>query len=613
MPLPHPGGPKYSDAGHSCALLVQSCRRLRRNASAPAVVHALARGVQQHALVPLEYSCADAISNPSFANRKNELVESMLVDLLPSLGILIAVAESNSSCISAAVLSCAAEQFYRVQRGSPAIAVITSIWRDVFAAYSIHIRQWLQDGTVHDGSNDFFICRDPTGVHASNPGMPPGHAFYVAYDRLPSFVSRASADRIFFAGNVVNCIKRYGHQLHEREKSSRAPLRPPTDHESALLLATFKRMTANGSSICLALEAGSIAWRNSASLRMSRLISEAGVERYIRALRGYLLLGNELFWRSFFDRLRPVRHMMRSEMSKEEVEAANRSLLHIVESSLGDTDTDARIPCILTLSVGQDGLLAPSFEIPFPASAIIAPSAGSYSEVFSVIFAVRRVALELERCYAILASELKKLGRSSACRDADADADADVDADVDVDVDIARQQFLRKCVLLRMRMGRFIQAFDDYLQADVFETSYRVLLREVGDAFARGGALLFDQIVGLHAHAVCAWVSQSLAGVNPVQRRLDAICECCLSLCELVSGVVEGRDVMDWREGGRIESIFDQNADLLLRVVSCLQGKAGSTKVSSLLLRLDWYRRFLGENSESRCRQEDLRVFSNIT
>lgn len=577
MVVHHPGGPHCARGSRSCFLVSQSCRRIRRDESASPVAHAVARAIQYHAISPYQASCAK-IHGGLFvlAVGPHAVAESSWLELGPLLRDLLAAAESSSEdvCVGAAILSRGAEQFHLVQRTSLARPVLCNVWHDAFAAYSVHLQVWLEDGTVRDGCNDFFISWDQD---ESCPLVPSGqlvHRYHCEYDRLPSFVSRASADRIFFAGNVVNCVKRYILEpgLGGAPFVSDSWKNPALDSDPPLC-ATLHRMATTGSGIGLALEAASILWRDRASVTMSRLIPAENIRVYFRSLRAYLLLGNELFWRAFFKRLRPVRHMLHSDMEEHQIEAGNRALAHIFESSLAETETNSGIPCILALTVRPDGQLAPSFDIPFPSSSVVAPSAKEYSDLFAVTFAVRRVALELDRCYGLIVGEIKKLKQQ--CRDV---ADS---------FNIRRRNFLLKCLFLRMRMGHFIHGFDNYLQADVFELSFRHLLRDLESAYTLCEGHEFDRLVSSHSRAVSLWISQSLASVVAVQRRLDEICESCLGLCELVGAFIE-RNEVGGHEARRIEAVFEQNVVLLLRVVSSLQGRCGSTQVSSLLLRLDW-------------------------
>jgi hypothetical protein len=608
MPSRHAAGPAHDRAGEFCVRVGAACRHVRRDGSASPLAHALARAVQHHALSPYMRSCAAAAADPSRADARHEKVEGDWLELTPSLDRLVSAASgARETASAAAVLSCIAAELHGVPRGSHASGVINALWRDVFAAYAAHLTQWLEGGTVHDAAGDFFICRDVDGAREARPGMPPGHTFYVDLDRLPSFVTPDIAGRVFFAGHIVNCIQRFDVKLAPSEgEACRAADESQTSrtlHEvngtvartGSLRRTAIQRMVDDGRSVGLSLEAASLFWRDAASRRLSQLMPFSSLETYLCALREYLLLGNERFWRSFFAQLRGVRHVFHADMTGTEVDAAERCLERFVETSLADADADSGVPCILRVAVGSDGQLRPHFDVPFPASAVIANSAAKYSQAFAVAFGVRRVVHELEQCYSSILAATRVLVRARG------------GLQHVTSTPPARRTLLRRCTLLRMRMSRFMQAFDDYLQADVFETGFRPLRKRVrragdaaGDAASPSSSDL-DDIVAAHTATVDGWVSQSLARSEAVQRRLDEICESCLGLCQFVERVVEGTADDEDRHGGRLELAFEQNAHLLVRVVSSLQGRVGSATVSALLLRLDWDCFYQEDRGDARC------------
>lgn len=582
----HVAGPTHTTAGILCESIVAECRRIRRDEAQSPVAHALARAVHYHAVLPFIRSTSAAAADLSCVHDKHENAESSWLDIGSSLQRVVASTSTPSQiCTAANVLSCIADEMKILRRATHTSHILNAIWQDVFASYSVHLRQWLNSGTVLDASSDFFICRNVDSAADGLSGMPPGHTFCIAYQRLPSFVTHEIAESIFFAGHVVNCFLRFDIDVHltalPAKVDSDVHRRSKGDYDAcgrrSCVDTAIHHIAGSGADVGLSVEAASIMWRSAASARMSRLMPHSSITKYLRSLREYLLLGSEQFWRAFFSHLRSMRHLLQSDMKQVEVNAAEQSLEHIVDVALADTSSNSEIPCILRFAVESDGQLSPCFDLPFPASAVITNTAGKYSQAFSVAFGVRGVVYALEQCYRSIVEALR---RPVSCDEELPNSDRTYQD---------QRFFIQKCALLRMRMSRFMQAFDDYLQVDVFETGFQWLLNQLERAEdTRGSCLVtFDAIVAAHTSTMDRWLLESFADSDAIQRRLKALFETCFGLCELTDSIISGKR-MSSHQGYRLEAAFDRNAELLIRMFAGLQGRIGSSKVSILLMKTDW-------------------------
>lgn len=134
-----------------------------------------------------------------------------------------------------------------------------------------------------------------------------------------------------------------------------------------------------------------------------------------------------------------------------------------------------------------------------------------------------------------------------------------------------------------------MQAFDDYLQVDVFETGFLSLLeqvRDIGDAKFTP-AVPFDNIVNAHAGVMDRWLLESFADMDAIQRRLHALLDACYGLCGYTEAVIDGTTDSSL-QGHRHEAAFDRNVELLVSMLSSLQGRIGGSKVGVLLMKVDW-------------------------
>lgn len=593
----HVAGPSHAAAGLACERIVALCCRIRRDDRSSPLAHALARAVHEHAVLPFARSCSAGAADLSLIDSNHELAERNWLDLLPSLHRVITIATTCAESRTAArILSCLADEMRVLPRDIDASIILNAIWRDVFASFSGHLAQWLNFGTVHDASGEFFICRNVDFPATGQAGIPPGHTFRIAYDRLPTFVSREVADSIFFAGQVMNCILRFDVDCVANEPAREVsesigiavdPLpgrrwdeRIPADQKngSSCVEAAILEMRRNGANIGLSVEAASLVWRKAASSRMSRLMPHSSIDLYLHALREYFLLGNEQFWRSFFSQLHTMRNVLKADVGALDIDAAERCIEHIVDTALADSHCNSLVPCILRFDVETDGQLSPYFDVPFPASAVIASTSGKYSQVFSVAFGVRGVVHSLERCYRSITQALRPRPgcASRVCAKLCSMSD--------------KQRIrIQQCALLRMRMSRFMQAFDDYLQVDVFETGFLSLLEHIGDVGDVNftPAVPFDNIANAHAGVMNRWLLESFADMDAVQRRLHALFDACYGLCGYTESIIDGSTDSSL-QGHRHEAAFDRNVELLVCMLSSLQGRIGGSKVGVLLMKVDW-------------------------
>lgn len=602
MPPTHPAGPLYDSADVFCDAAVVRCRALRRDPSFSPTARSIARAIQHHALADFLKARAEVAVDPSLAKAvRFAQVGSDWVGIVPHIARILASADDcqhgQAPTPAAKILTALVTETHLAPPNSSAARVLGALWSETAAPYLLHLSSWLEHGTVHDASGDFFIHRDVDAVVEA--GKPPGHAFIVDHSRLPDFVTAESAHRIFFAGNVVNCIKRFGVSA---DTEAGLPGRGLTPQPEALPMAVRPdaveyalRMPADAdlvrrmmerdgaANVDLAMEAASRVWREASAARLSRLLPFSSLAPYLCALREYLLLGNGLFWSVFFAKFRDFSVCLHSGMTQAEVEAAERGLEYVIQSSLADVESPLGAPCVLQMAVSDDGAVVPCFELPFPVSAVVADCVERYQMTSAVAFGTRRVVLELEHCYSLLAAALRSNG-SGSLKSVGGRARP---------LKSRTRTILKRCLMLRMRQSRFMQAFDDYLQVDVYESGFKPLLaltqkRVAPDSKSKGTE--FDDIRAAHLQAVAGWVSQSLASSPSVKARLDAICGTCMELCEIVRRLLDDPGQGDdWRLDG-LEASFKQNARLFVLLVGGggMQNKMGNARVASLLWRCDW-------------------------
>jgi Gamma tubulin complex component C-terminal len=615
--------PRVTRARTLCTKVAATCHIIRRDPISSAVARACARAIYVRAVHPFQASCAAEATCATSAHF--HICVNEWLDLSPVLCELTTAAASKQVS-SHSLMSHMASDFHRVPRNSQADRVFTAIWRDSLSAYSYPLQQWLLSGSLHGNPQDFFIVTTAsvvaascTSVYSHSSPLSPSpcfdtelrhhtthNAYFVDRNRLPSFISQAVADRILFVGRVSSFAISMLEEPTVVECSQRAIRK---GYDTANDFAGLDDMATCGRQVELAFESASVMWRDVAAMRLTRLIPSKHLRAHLSALRCVLLLGNDLLWRIFVANLGSFRHLFHPGMTAAQMEVADRMLERIVDASVasnvGSISTDSRETtgllqrqhCVLRLKSTTNGDLLPSIDLPFPSSAVVGNSEAKYRHVFAIAFGVRRAVLELNQCFAEILITWRSIWR-------------DVDSQSPAQRRL-KQEVLRKCSLLRTRMSGFVQAFDNYLQVDVFECGFQSVLRAVdlmdrgyfsgestsgSNGSATGSTKLravvtsgFSGAAEAHAAAIDSWVSQSLAGTDALRQRLSGVCVSCLELCEVCHDAISGHLPLQssLEAGWRIENAFMLNAGLLVRVVSNLQGRIGSSHIGLLVSRLD--------------------------
>jgi hypothetical protein len=571
-----------------------SCRRILRNQRASPQVRSMARSIQNRVLIPYQKCFAAVSANPALAVYPPYSVAfSMWVDLAPILHIIArrvedalsvkdAMLSEVSACPASVVLSSLEESILNILPSSHAHQAVQSVWADVFAVFAVHINLWVDSGEIFDEFGEFFIVSSKSDSNPlSSPGIP--YPRYVSR-RLPSFMSPENAEQIILCGHIISSI----NGVSPAGTNCSCVRRPSTSLRVPHFVTAD--MVENGRRIALAIDAASSRCKESTCHELSRVIPSCDVNRTLRALRGYLLFGYERFWRSFFTQLRRFQDLLRPSMTAPEVETAERCLKNILNSCFSDDRVEMVDLFRFQLHVRMDGTITPSYIIPHPVAYMFPPTSAKFSDIFRVAFEVREAVYELERCYMLIATAYRSVkNRKNG----------------------VKLSTLKKCSLLRMLMSRFLQAYDEYLQMDVFESAFLGLIDAASKMERENGQErrdVFDEVLALYNKALDTWFIHSLASSDAVTRRLDAICKGCVQFCHHVDDFLAG-STFDDVLAHRIETDFEKNASLFLRVVSSVHSRVGGAQISMLLMRMD-FNNYLHSRQYSRDRDDDHLIFS---
>lgn len=544
------------------------CAAVRRAPDRQRGAVVLAQGIQLHVVRPL-YPVLCEVRRVEHVERGLRAACAGWVEVLPVVRHVAAVCLEGEGAVWAALFAA----MERVQPHGLAFRTLLRLWEELVAVFCAQIELWLVHGVVDDvRGDDFFIERQ-------------GDECRVAVERLPCFVSEAVADRILFAGNALSCSR----MLVAEFDSARASISRASRllSEPVQVTARLDRLFSNPESAALSMDSASLYWRRAAAEELSVTIPFQEIRQCLLSLRNYLLLGDALFWRCFFDELRIMPSLIHGRsMDENELEIAQRGLNQI----LGSVSTEfasmhsetslhrswSELP--LSLKLSSSGDLIPQYTLSLAEGQLLADRASVYCDVFSIAFSIRRVACELRTCFSTLRF-LDRLLRRKASRD----------------VRVAVSAATTRLFALRLRMGNFIDGFDRYIQCDVVQEKFIDLLETLDNPTAVRSAArdhidaqpFFDVVAAKHNTMLDKLFAQCFIDDSQINKRLQQIFVCCFRLCDMVAKLdpagLQGADLQG--KALKIESEFQLNVELLVKLLLHMQnGQADRTP--ALLLQI---------------------------
>jgi gamma-tubulin complex component 4 len=198
--------------------------------------------------------------------------------------------------------------------------------------------------------------------------------------------------------------------------------------------------------------------------------------------------------------------------------------------------------------------------VPFPLSLLVdARSMRAYSELFSFLFTVKRVQMELHGAWA---SQMER----------------------------ARPDEQRARLLpvwrLRAHMAFLIDNLQYYLQVDVLDAQWQVLSRAAADAED------FEVLAAAHEAGLAVLSARCFLQAGSVSSALHQIFQLCLSLCRMIEHADAGlRNPIAWEaQAQTIRNEFGRQTAFLLAFLSNVSSPQASPHLGQLLLRLNFNR-----------------------
>lgn len=473
-------------------------------------------------------------------------------------------------------------QLGKVPDDSLAYSILISTWRDALQILANQVRRAVLEGDIDDHYCEFFIEEIQRTEQEKQMGLQlPFQRYQVATRRLPCFVSAATADNILFAVHAIDCNaiisdanRAPGVSLSSLEKSAIS---------SKEMDEAFERMVRFPMHSCLILDGASLKWRENAARGLSEKLPVSEIRSGLATMRAYLLLGDELFWRAFFDDLRTHESIFKEEQLTEQEQAHAERILNGILSSVhadsGGTScasfsdakqevvqADSTIPLVLKIS--SYGSVIPSYSLEESESILLARSTPVYCDVFSIAFSVRRVGCELQKCFQKLMWLSRQYQNSKD------------------PVSMLNKRSIRHLSRIRAKMGIVIDAIEFYIQCAVVQPQYEkldTLLKQASTGSEtksprRDDIPLFDEFAAVQDESVKIITEQCLFGNQRVIQRYEQIFSSCLSFCSSIQAVEEDTR---WTLGMCVRNVLEPETTFS-RNVSLLSKLLGRTNALSL-------------------------------
>jgi gamma-tubulin complex component 4 len=339
-----------------------------------------------------------------------------------------------------------------------------------------------------------------------------------------------------------------------RTQQVHAALAPFSDDLASLRSA--RRLASSAEIDELVVKMAQVASR----LLWRHLTHECGLADLLDALKGYFLLGRgELFHRLVLE--------LRSPMAS--LPTARLDLQTALQHAAAGAEPDAggymkRLALVLPPAERDQSAYAAwrrlglRMPVPFPLSLLVdARCVAAYSELFSFLFTVKRVQMELHGAWA-------------------------------AQMERARPDHQRAALLpvwrLRAHMAFLIDNLQYYLQVDVLDAQWQVLERAASEADD------FEALAAAHEAGLAVLSARCFLQAGSVSSALHQIFQLCLSLCRMIEHADAGlRNPTAWEaQAQMIRAEFGRQTAFLLAFLSNVSSPQASPHLGQLLLRLNF-------------------------
>lgn len=388
--------------------------------------------------------------------------------------------------------------------------------------------------------------------------------FGIAADLLPSYIQTRVANKILFVGESVQMFERDKHQMKHHHDGNIMSSREKEFAADLLELSQQPGFNTIGFELVInKIRAHAAEYLWILVVEESNLISE------LRVMKDYFLLGRGELFLAFIDQ---ASHLLRTPVSSTTEHDVNRAFQHAARNVLIDNDTLLQ-RFTLTVPAPQKGkkkdtsdaqsdvetgwsVLGLTYSVQWPLHIFFTPSIlHKYNKLFCFLMAVRRTQLDLQHCWSLQM-------HNKGCRP---------------DLGDSWQ--------LRTHMAFLVDNLQYYLQVDVIESQYKILMDKINSTKDFEAAKL------AHEQFLSSLLAQSFVHMRTVSSCLYEILDQCSLFCRiLVAAENNTSGSKDEKQIKSITSNFKKHSTLLFQVLS--RSQSARPHLAQLLLRLDFNKFF---------------------
>ncbi|XP_041369156.1 gamma-tubulin complex component 4-like [Gigantopelta aegis] len=394
--------------------------------------------------------------------------------------------------------------------------------------------------------------------------------FCVKADLLPSYIPQRVANKILFIGESIQIFENDKQKVQSHKTDS---ILKDREWEFAKDLHELSKQPEFN---CMAFEALIDQIRTCVSERLWTLVvKESGLVSHLRMVKDFYLLGRGELCVAFIGQAGHLLETHPTATTEHDINMAYQQAarsVHLEEESFiqrfhltVDTATKPNKKSSqtdkLTIAPVETGWsrLSLSYSVQWPLHIFFTPAVlETYSHIFRFLLAVRRTQIHLQQCWS-----LQMQNKTSNVKQEEA----------------AIWQ-------LRTHLAFFIDNLQYYLQVDVIESQFGILLDKINSTQD------FEVIKVLHEQFLTSLLSQSFVHMKSVSSCLYEIFALCTSFSQLL---VSADVTLSTGQLSHIQTIttsFQRQSNLLFRILSSVNSHSSSPHLAQLLLRLDFNKYF---------------------
>ncbi|RUS76183.1 hypothetical protein EGW08_016061 [Elysia chlorotica] len=393
--------------------------------------------------------------------------------------------------------------------------------------------------------------------------------YCIAADFLPTYIQPRVANKILFVGESVQMFEKDKHKI----KSSKGGtiMRSRESEFASELQQLSKQPEFNSISFEKIIDK---IRAHAAEHLWVIIVEESNLTNELNIMKDYFLLGRGELFLAFIDQ---AQHLLRCPVVPKTEHDVNRTFQHAARNVLIDNDSllqrfrltvplppkeskksDSALGAPAEPEVGWT-VLGLTYSVEWPLHIFFTPSMlEKYNRMFRFLLAVRRTQLDLQHCWSLQMFNKHKFASPAET----------------------------PTWQLRTHMAFLVDNLQYYLQVDVIESQYKVLVDKINSTRDFEAAKL------AHEHFLSSLLAQSFVHMKTVSDCLFEILDLCSAFYRLF---ISAQNSMSEKETETLQSItlsFQRNSSLLFRILSSVHVKSSHPHLVQLLLRLDFNKFF---------------------